>query len=84
MNGDLMAKYKVTIDKVTCIGCGLCASICPDVFELGEDVKARIVEAHRTFNDDVKAEGVVKEALSNCVKDAESSCPTTSITVKEE
>lgn len=78
-----MAKYKVTIDKATCIGCGLCVSICPQAFELGEDVKARVVEEHRTFNDDVKAEGIVEEKLCECVKDAEASCPTTSITIEE-
>lgn len=30
------------IDKNKCIGCGLCESICPEVFELGEDGKARV------------------------------------------
>lgn len=33
---------KVKIDKKKCIGCGTCASICPQGFELGEDKKARI------------------------------------------
>jgi len=78
-----MAKNKVTIDKVTCIGCGLCATICPQVFELGEDIKARLVEPYRTFDDETRSEGKAEETLRDCVKDAESSCPTSSITVEE-
>ena len=28
------------VDKDTCIGCGLCPSICPEVFEMQDDGKA--------------------------------------------
>ena len=33
---------KVTIDKVLCTGCGLCASLCPDAFEMGDDNIAKV------------------------------------------
>ena len=33
----------VKIDKDTCIGCGLCASSCAEVFELAADGKAHAI-----------------------------------------
>lgn len=33
---------KITVDEGLCIGCGLCASICPEVFEMNDDNKAII------------------------------------------
>ena len=35
-----MAKLK--IDSTKCIGCGACASLCPDVFEMGDDGKSHV------------------------------------------
>ena len=36
---------KITIDDSLCTGCGLCASNCPDVFEIGDDNLAHVVSA---------------------------------------
>lgn len=33
---------KITIDGSLCTGCGLCASICPEAFEVGDDNIAKI------------------------------------------
>jgi ferredoxin len=30
------------INKEKCIGCDYCVSVCPEVFELGEDGKSKI------------------------------------------
>jgi ferredoxin len=53
----------VVVNKDKCIGCGLCASICSEVFAMGKDGKAM-----------VKAQKKIP-----CVKDAMESCPVNAI-----
>jgi ferredoxin len=53
----------VKVDKAKCIGCGLCVSICSEVFEMGSDGKAK-----------VKAQKNIP-----CVKEAIDSCPVNAI-----
>lgn len=58
---------KAHVDKDTCIGCGLCPSICPDVFTMDDDGKAV------AFNSDVPSEH------EDGAKEAEESCPVDAI-----
>ncbi|HTY44054.1 MAG TPA: ferredoxin [Patescibacteria group bacterium] len=53
----------VKVDKEKCIGCGLCSSLCPEVFEMQKDGKA----------------GVKAQKKLPCVKDAIESCPVNAI-----
>jgi len=32
----------VKVDKEKCIGCGLCESMCPEVFKIGSDGKSSV------------------------------------------
>jgi len=34
---------KIVVDSKKCIGCGICVSICPDIFEMGADGKSEVI-----------------------------------------
>ena len=53
---------KASIDRSGCIGCGLCPSICPEVFQMADDGLAE------TKVDEVPTgvEETAKEAAENC------------------
>ena len=62
-------KMKATVDQDTCIGCGLCVSICPDVFEMNEDGKSEAVNA-------------VTPDLQDDAEEAAGSCPVEAIDIQ--
>ncbi len=61
---------KANVDKDICIGCGLCPSICIEVFEMDDDGKAKVIV-------DEVPKGHVEDA-----KDAAISCPVNAISVE--
>lgn len=62
---------KVTIDQEACIGCGACTAVAPEIFELGEDGKAR-----------VKKEKLNAKELKQAQEGAEV-CPVQAIKIEE-
>ena len=62
-----MTKYKIKVDEKACIGCGACASVCDEVFEMKEK------------NGAYKAVAKKKESDLPCVKEAADVCPVQAI-----
>lgn len=48
----------IKIDQNKCIGCGLCAGLCPEVFQMNLDGKAEVI------NNQITA--AAKNAAENC------------------
>ena len=55
------------VDLNLCIGCGTCVALCPEVFQMGEDGKAHVIE------------GVDYEKNAECSKQGKESCPVQAI-----
>lgn len=66
-----MVKKKLII-KDNCLGCGTCIALCPAVFELREDGKAK-----------VKLENLDTEELKNKIEEAIEACPVSAIVWEE-
>ncbi len=61
---------KVKVNRDSCIGCGACAAICDDVFEIDDEGLSTVKKEE--VEDDQKQE----------VQDAADSCPTGAIEVE--
>ena len=58
---------KLKVDKDLCIGCGACQATCPDVFQIDDDERAKVIV------DEIKDE-LIEDAI-----DAKEGCPTSAI-----
>ena len=65
-------KIKVWVDKETCIACGACVALVPEVFQFGSDGKAEAIQSI-----------IEDEELINRVIEARDSCHTGSIKTEE-
>lgn len=62
---------KTKVDPDVCIGCGLCPSIAPDVYELGDEGKAHAISED------------VPEGNEDAAQEAADSCPVSAISTDE-
>lgn len=61
---------RIIIDTEACTGCGVCESLCPEVFQVQEDEKAHLISP---------------EGCDGCdCQEVIDSCPTGAISVAEE
>lgn len=58
---------KIKVDEKKCIGCGACASVCSEIFEIKQK------------NNEYKAVAKKKESNLPCVKEAADVCPVQAI-----
>lgn len=56
-------KYSVNDN---CIGCGLCTEICPEVFEMDDSGKSKVIKTEMGAQEEACAD----EALESCPVDA--------------
>ena len=54
---------KIIIDQELCIGCGVCENLCPEVFELQDDGKAKVIN-----NENCDCEEVVNNCPVGAIK----------------
>lgn len=74
---------KIRVDKDTCIACGVCWALAPDVFELDPATgKTRIREPYVKSDGEKESVGEIPDTLVETVKNAASSCPTSSIVIE--
>lgn len=60
----------VDVDHESCIGCGACAELCPEVFEMDDRTgKARVV--------------IFEAAATDCIEEAITTCPAECISWKD-
>ncbi|RPF42336.1 ferredoxin [Hydrogenoanaerobacterium saccharovorans] len=62
---------KAMIDRDGCIGCGLCADTCPEVFQMADDGLAEVYVAE------------VPEEVEDSAVEAQEGCPVSVITVED-
>ena len=68
------AERKVVVDPNICIGCGVCAALCPKVYEMSnEDGKSHVV-----------LDASTEDIMSASTKEAEAACPVAAITVTDD
>ncbi|EOR26924.1 MULTISPECIES: ferredoxin [Clostridium] len=61
---------KAFVDENTCISCGLCEGVCPEIFSLETGVS-------------VAKEGIIENELEDATREACEGCPVSAISIEE-
>jgi len=81
---DIMAKYRVVVNRAICIACGVARAVCPKVFERGSDNgKNKVVDKYSIYLDEMTSIGVIPEELYECAMKAVKACPTRAIKIEK-
>ena len=73
-----MAKFKIEYNRPECIGCGACAAVSPDYWEMMDDGKTSIKRGKKVGENEEK-EIEEKDLAAN--KEAAESCPVDVISI---
>ena len=76
-NQEKLIVMMIQIEQNKCIGCGTCAALCPDYFELGDQGKAILKNSASPDKNQLEV------AAANCTKEAAECCPAQCINIKE-
>ena len=57
---------KIKIEREKCIGCGACASICPNHFKMAEDGKSQLIDGLSKSEKKVEKLGCAEDAVEGC------------------
>lgn len=72
-----MTKYTI-VNQKTCIACGTCGDIAPDIFGYTKSGEAYVIL------DDNQGNAIIPEGLHDDLEDAELNCPSKSIKVSND
>ncbi len=74
---------KVEHDREGCIGCGACAAVYPEGWEMAEDGKSNLKEGQKREGDGWYEKEITSDEELKGHKEAEAGCPVNVIHVKE-
>jgi len=75
-----MSRYKIIHEREICIGCGACAAVCSDFWEIGEDGKSDLKGSKYAGKNQ---ERVIDEKDLKCNKEAAETCPVNCIHIED-
>lgn len=78
-----MGRYRVIVDRATCLGCGAAVAACSEVFVLGSDNgKNRVVDKYAVETSGDISVGIIPEELYECAKTSAEVCPVGAIRIE--